>query len=1182
MNKIEVNLLDIKSSCDLHVEKFLDMLFDYFVQEGPRNLLNYALNVHSFSESAPLLNLAKDIESNENKLRKLFIENVEKISTEPFEQEEVEHESNKFVLELLDEDVLDEWLKIQSIIKTVETEVGLKLSINLQKYDYICKLLHTEQKISFSAVTIYKSIQSVFENFSLPISVKFNIYNTIKNGLIIHYPNFLVELEVILKDISISGSNSHNISSNVSLNKNKGNSDNIYNYEISAVENSDTIDIEKDNLNSNNHIHDTDLQSILSLLNKESTRMQFANVSKNAASQQVHNSLLSSKNSLQLLSQLNRNVTDQDNLLYSKTKVNKEINTSSDINSTNFNIADLIEGLQYVIKDTTFDITNKSKAQPYAKVEKYLVDNKKSSSGIPTEYKETIDGAAYLFSKAKSEYKENSDIKNLLKRLERPILKLMLTDTDFMVSPQHPARDVVNLIDECTMATNSKEQIIDKRLLKFLALQVDEIDSKFATDPDVFLRVRAKLLKVLIPIRRARKNRMFKAQQKFQSHQLITNAKSRIDAFLESSLPGSERPRILNEVLEQGWYQNLILQQLSNDQVKRSETTSIIELFINILLGEIKFNESDLSDLVEELINGFKLIGTDTHVIYSMRAYIHDELTKPVEDIEWVEVQLIQPELNDSSIFKSIQSLDPGTWWQFNINSTWQSRQLVWKSKNGQQLGFVNRSVTETVMISLKTFADDFNNDKIRDYPQQILPLMERSEHGLFDESYTDMIHSALHDPVTDLLNKKGLISKVSQVANMSGLDICHSICQIEFDQINIVNLNCGMSASERLISNLADILSKSLVNNQYLAQISADTFIVFLPSFNKTKAEQFCLNIINKLSNFRFEHDREIYSIGLSIGYLEFSPTLLNVVDLLSKVDSACRAAKLQGRNTLIEYNDEDLYLQAQQAMKEWAGRIDRILENNGLYLRCQRVQPIDQSSGLEAYYEILLGIKDLTDSDTSNDENKYRQISPSHFFPALELWKRSYEVDLWVLTAVFDWIRSNENLFSKIGGFAVNLSAQSLNNIVVLNYLRSELSKGDLPNSKISFEITETAAIESYGKAQEFMNEIRKLGCVFSLDDFGAGFSSYSHLKNLNTNTLKIDGSFVKDIVESPTDRMMVRSMNELGKFLGMKTVAEFVENEEILEILKEIGVDYAQGYALHKPMPISQLEKEFERKL
>ena len=1182
MIKEKAQISELKDNSDIRIEQFFNDVFMSFIQYAPKNLINYALNLHSFSESAEYLNLSKDIESSEQSLKESFFINIRVISHERVDSKDFDDQSDKKnVLELLDQDVLDEWLKIQALVKKVEYSIGEKLRTSIQKYDIVCTALDLDSKAPFVPLIVFKTIEKTFEVYDLPVPIKFNLYETVCDSLISLYHDFLSDLDDILTNINTDNSaehgriivgNNHNIAEESSAS--------IFAEEPDEVI-SPPITDEHVSEGASGNISDTDLQSLLSMLNINNRHSNArAPIGNDTVSSYINNSINTSRKTYQLLSQLNSTLSNNESLIGNPVSKKVPRSITNENNQNAFNIGDIVEGLQYLLKDNDFKISKNQDNQPSVKVQQFLKEKKGLTDNIPMEYREVIDGASYLFSKAKSSYKEKSDIKNLLKRLERPILKLMLTDTDFMVSPNHPARDVVNLIDECSMATNANEQIVDKRLLKFLNLQVDEIDTKFTKDPDIFTKVRDKLLKVLVPIRRARKNRMFKAQQKFQSQQMIANAKSRIDAFIESSLPGEERPRVLSEVLEKGWYQYLILHQLSSDQVKRSETTSVIELLINILLGELRFNETDTKDLVEELIKGLKEIGNDTHLLNSMRAYISDELNKPVDEIEWLKSPIKQPEINDVPIFKSMQSLVTGTWWQFKQDSNWIVRQLIWKSKNGMKLGFTNRSSTETIMMSLKLFAEGINNENIRDYPQQMLPLMERSEQGLFDESYSEMIHSALHDPVTDLLNKKGLINKISHVSNISGIDSYHSICQIEFDQIEIVNLNCGIAVSEKLLSNLASLLSQQLVNNQFLAQVSSNTFVVFLPNVNKTQAKNISDKIIDTLSNYRFEHEREIYSIGLSIGFLEFSPTLLDVVDVLSKVDSACRAAKTQGRNTIIEYSDEDLYLQAQQSIKEWAGRIDRIIENDGLYLRAQRVEPIDSTSGLNSYYEILLGIKDINDANGANDVINYRQISPSHFFPALELWKRSYEVDLWVLKSVFHWVRNNQNLFLKVGGFAINLSAQSLSNSVVLDYLRSELSKGDLPNAKITFEITETATIESYGKAQEFMNEIRKLGCVFSLDDFGAGFSSYSHLKNLDTNTLKIDGSFVRDIVESSTDRMMVRSMNELGKFLGMKTVAEFVENEDILEILKEIGVDYAQGYALHKPIPLTQLEKELQQ--
>jgi EAL domain-containing protein (putative c-di-GMP-specific phosphodiesterase class I) len=189
----------------------------------------------------------------------------------------------------------------------------------------------------------------------------------------------------------------------------------------------------------------------------------------------------------------------------------------------------------------------------------------------------------------------------------------------------------------------------------------------------------------------------------------------------------------------------------------------------------------------------------------------------------------------------------------------------------------------------------------------------------------------------------------------------------------------------------------------------------------------------------------------------------------------------------------------------------------------------------------------------------------------------QRSHEVDMWVLQKVFEWIRSNPSYFESVGGFAINLSGASLGNSDILTFLRNVLPRSGVPTEKIIFEITETAAIESYASAQQFISLIRSYGCKVSIDDFGSGFTSYAHLKNLRVDTLKIDGSYVKDMLQNANDLVMVRSMNDVAHSLGLHTVAEYVETPMILSKLREIGVDYAQGYVIHKPCPIDQILPE-----
>ncbi|HPB31772.1 MAG TPA: EAL domain-containing protein [Candidatus Sumerlaeota bacterium] len=245
------------------------------------------------------------------------------------------------------------------------------------------------------------------------------------------------------------------------------------------------------------------------------------------------------------------------------------------------------------------------------------------------------------------------------------------------------------------------------------------------------------------------------------------------------------------------------------------------------------------------------------------------------------------------------------------------------------------------------------------------------------------------------------------------------------------------------------------------------------------------------------------------------------------------------------------------------WAGRIDQIIQQNGLYLRCQKVEPLDPASGHVPYYEILLGIR------PDNEE-----IPTPKFLSAVERWQRGTDVDMWVVEKTFAWVENNPEWFERIGGFAINIVPASMAHPEFLKFLHAKLDTAALPLDKITFEITETSAIDNQRAAQEFIRQIRRYGCRFSVDDLGSGYSSFAHLRNLRTDSIKIDGIFVKDCVDTPSDFAMVRSMNDIGHALGLATVAEFVESVEIMEKLREIGVDYVQGYAVKKPLRLEEL--------
>jgi EAL domain-containing protein (putative c-di-GMP-specific phosphodiesterase class I) len=301
-----------------------------------------------------------------------------------------------------------------------------------------------------------------------------------------------------------------------------------------------------------------------------------------------------------------------------------------------------------------------------------------------------------------------------------------------------------------------------------------------------------------------------------------------------------------------------------------------------------------------------------------------------------------------------------------------------------------------------------------------------------------------------------------------------------------------------------------------------------------------------------------------VSIGLVAIIEGTHNVEELLQKADSVNISAQKTGHNRIRVYQENDETLKLQATIHEWAGRIDRIFAENRLFPRCQMITPIFPEKNSHSHYEILLGVRD--------EEGKI--IPPDNFIPAVEQCQRMPEIDRWIVENVFQWIIDNPSCFAKIGGFAINLSGQSLNSEEFLTFLKERLAVNDIPAGKITFEVTETVAAGSLVFTKRFIKEIKQFGCSFSLDDFGSGYSSYSYLKSLDVDYLKIDGSFIKDIANSPTDQVMVNSMNEIAHSLEMETIAEYVENMKIQAILREIGVEYAQGWGIHKPVPLAEL--------
>lgn len=425
--------------------------------------------------------------------------------------------------------------------------------------------------------------------------------------------------------------------------------------------------------------------------------------------------------------------------------------------------------------------------------------------------------------------------------------------------------------------------------------------------------------------------------------------------------------------------------------------------------------------------------------------------------------------------------------------------------------------------------------------------------------------YQTTHDALTGLFNRHEFEYQVKQAirdVEISGR--VHSLLHMDVDQFKVINDTCGHVAGDELLKLYSVQLSELLRQGDILARVGGDEFEVLLENCSVQQALHVAGKIQEMTRQFRFVWGGNTFSIGVSIGLIGIDRDSDSVMSILSHVDAACHMAKEVGRNNIYVHDEADQALHARHGEMQWTPRITKALEEQRMVLYYQPIVHSDALTDLSSHYEILIRMLD----ESGN------LIPPGSFLPAAERYNLIATIDHWVISTYFRWLAEHPAHLKALEFGSVNLSGRSLGDEGCLIHIENQLREFAIPAEKICFEITETEAIGNLTKAQYFIERLKGHGCNFALDDFGSGLSSYAYLKNLPVDFLKIDGVFVKDIASDPTNHAMVESINHIGHVMGRKTIAEFVENQAIVQILGELGVDYMQGYGIAKPHPLDEL--------
>lgn len=446
---------------------------------------------------------------------------------------------------------------------------------------------------------------------------------------------------------------------------------------------------------------------------------------------------------------------------------------------------------------------------------------------------------------------------------------------------------------------------------------------------------------------------------------------------------------------------------------------------------------------------------------------------------------------------------------------------------------------------------------------QRLMGVMQdiTDAHILADE----LSYRASYDALTGLVNRREFEQRLERVLDTAGNEGTeNAMCYLDLDQFKVINDTCGHIAGDELLRQVAVLLQANVRQRDTLARLGGDEFGVLMERCSLEQAERVANKLRKKIADFRFVWGEKSFGVGVSVGIVSIDQDSENMSAVMNAADSACYTAKHKGRNRVHIYRRSNTDLVRRHGDVEWVIRVERALHEGSFELEFQTIVPVMDQFEDGVHIELLLRMPDAGGGS----------VPPGAFLPAAERYNLSSKIDRWVITNALKWFADHPDALERVVTCSINLSAQSIVDPKFMDFICDAFESNSVPARKICFDVDESVAIANLTDTLRFMTTLGKLGCQFALDDFGSGHSSFAYLKTLPVDYLKIDGAYIKGIVESPLDLAIVRSINDIGQIMDKSTIAEYVESERVANKLREIGVDYCQGYHFARPRPIAEL--------
>jgi diguanylate cyclase (GGDEF)-like protein len=831
------------------------------------------------------------------------------------------------------------------------------------------------------------------------------------------------------------------------------------------------------------------------------------------------------------------------------------------------------------------------------RVESELLRNAPAGETIqlPVAARQSIAVTEQLVSSMQRNTNLGGEIQQFVGNLQIPLVKEAINDPALLTDPNHPGRRLLEALGDLApyLSATTEEQPGDGALAGVIEYFGEQ---DFLSGNVALNEVTDKIEELINQQKTAYDSNLALVLESCKEEESYLQAQETILALLTRKVTKGTVPLLVDRVLRLGWV-GLLANTIFNKGTKSQEWrvfAGLIDIFLK-QFSEEKANEPIPARKIESLITVLKK-GFERYPVHIQAAdqfitdlekslnkdskkfigYIKQRTTISKNDLKTM-MQDQMPSVSGQEPSEEVEK----SWldlvhdikvddWIVEQRDSGQVRliNLAWKSPYSSRLVFVDGKGEKALDTEDVALAELFSQNKYSLLEDKELPLVERTVSNLLENTLEKLKKESDRDPLTGLNSRKALQRELAAMIKNARTDEAHHVLiLLDIDRFNVINDSVGYDGGDKLLETVANLIKTYLTREAFIARAGDDEFVTLIERCTLDEGFQIAEIQRRALENLKFQWEGASVSVSASVGIAPIDLSSTNTTDLMNHAASARSLAKQDGGNSSRVYQASDQDFEQRERMQKSLPIFEQALENNQLVVHCQLIKPVFAGDGDATYHEMLLRIKD----------EKGKPGSAEEFIQVAEKYNRMRSVDRWVVDTVFSWLDHNHEKLPSDDCFSINLSGQSVTDEGFGEYLHEKLDNSPFPNKRLAFEITETALATQMDKAQNFLGSIRKKGCKIFLDDFGSGYASYSYLKDLPTDVIKIAGMFIRDMLKDKNSHAMVKSITEIAHFMKKQVIAEYVQDEATVISLTQLEVDYVQGFGVGIPSELNTLVRE-----